>query len=110
MRSISVSTITPVYCGEQYLQELAGELAKVRREWEECHTPFRLVESILVNDAAIDSSPAMLESLAQEYPWIRVLTLSRNFGQHPATISGILHSTGDWVITLDEDYSMNPGF
>ena len=31
------------------------------------------------------------------------MTLSRNFGQHPATVAGVLHSSGDWIATLDED-------
>jgi len=37
-----------------------------------------------------------------------VLHLSRNFGQHPATTAGILQTTGDWVITLDEDMQHPP--
>ena len=36
------------------------------------------------------------------------LHLSRNFGQHPATIVGILHSSGDWVVTMDEDLQHRP--
>jgi undecaprenyl-phosphate 4-deoxy-4-formamido-L-arabinose transferase len=34
--------------------------------------------------------------------------MARNFGQHPATIAGILYSSGDWVVTLDEDLQHPP--
>ena len=32
----------------------------------------------------------------------------RNFGQHAATIAGILHTSGDWVVTMDEDLQYPP--
>ena len=41
-------------------------------------------------------------------PRVSVMRLSRNFGQHPATIVGILHSSGDWVVTMDEDLQHRP--
>ncbi len=34
--------------------------------------------------------------------------LSRNFGTHAATDAGILYSSGDWVVTLDEDLQHPP--
>jgi glycosyltransferase involved in cell wall biosynthesis len=46
--------------------------------------------------------------LAKERPWVVVLHLARNFGQHPATAAGILHTSGDWVVTLDEDLQHPP--
>lgn len=36
------------------------------------------------------------------------MDLSRNFGQHSATVAGILYSSGDWVVTLDEDLQHRP--
>lgn len=34
--------------------------------------------------------------------------LSRNFGQHAATLAGIAASGGEWVVTLDEDGQHDP--
>jgi len=103
-----ISTVTPVYSGEAYLRQLVESLASLREEWSRRAFPFELEESIFVDDNAVDGSAAVLEALSMEYPWVRVITNSRNFGQHPATIAGILHSCGDWVVTLDEDLQHDP--
>jgi glycosyltransferase involved in cell wall biosynthesis len=71
-------------------------------------TPVQLIESVFVDDGSIDESAAVLDRLEAEHQWIHVIHLSRNFGQHPATIAGILHTSGDWVATLDEDLQHPP--
>lgn len=107
-RRVLVSTVTPVYRGDRTLDEMAARLDAVRRRWRDDGWPFELVESIFVDDASVDESSAALERLEAEYDFVRVVTLSRNFGQHPATAAGILHSSGDWVLTLDEDLQHRP--
>ena len=39
---------------------------------------------------------------------VNTITMSRNFGQHSATVAGICHSASDWVVTLDEDLQHIP--
>ena len=46
--------------------------------------------------------------MAEKYDWIRPVWLSRNFGQHAATLAGMSSSGGDWVLTLDEDNQHDP--
>ena len=108
MNNISISTVTPVYSGELYLEELILSLSRLREAWKERNAPFSLKESIFVIDNAIDDSEKVLHSLAENYPWMQVIVLSKNYGQHPATIAGLLHSSGDWVVTLDEDLQHRP--
>ncbi len=103
-----VTTVTPVYRGEHYLRDLVEELRRLKVLWEEEDYPFVLVESIFVDDSSVDGSRGVLAELEVEFPWVRVITLSRNFGQHPATEAGMLHSSGDWVVTLDEDLQHPP--
>ncbi|RBP51490.1 glycosyltransferase [Arenicella xantha] len=105
---ISVSTVTPVYCGEKYLRDLVAEIEKIRGQWERADAPMALVESIFVDDGSIDSSSEVLAQISAEYPWVRVLSLSRNYGQHSATVAGLCHSSSDWVVTLDEDLQHKP--
>jgi polyisoprenyl-phosphate glycosyltransferase len=105
---LKISTVTPVYSGEVYLRSLVEALAVLRAEWLLLECPFQLEESIFVDDNAVDGSAAVLESLAKEHSWVRIISNSRNFGQHPATIAGILHSSGDWIVTLDEDMQHDP--
>ncbi len=107
-QSMMVSVVVPIYCGFDYLEALAAALDRLRRDWIAQEAPFFLAEAILVDDAAIDASGAEIDRLAQKHPWIVPLHLSRNFGQHPATIVGILHSSGEWVVTIDEDLQHRP--
>jgi polyisoprenyl-phosphate glycosyltransferase len=105
---VSLSVIVPVYSGEAYLRALLTRLDAVRVAWQDKQAPFQLSEVILVDDNAIDNSPDVIDALAQEFPWIVPLHLMRNFGQHAATIAGVLHSSGDWVVTMDEDLQHAP--
>lgn len=103
-----ISIVVPVYSGQEYLPKLIEGLAAVRDRWASNAAPFRLGEVILVDDAAIDQSPGILDSLAAEHAWLVPLHLMRNFGQHAATIAGILHTSGDWIVTMDEDLQHPP--
>jgi glycosyltransferase involved in cell wall biosynthesis len=69
---------------------------------------FRVNEVILVHDGAIDHSHSVMEALARQYPFVMSVWLSRNYGQHPATLAGMAASSGDWVATLDEDGQQDP--
>lgn len=106
--SITVSTVTPVYSGETYLKKLVEELLELKEKWKSEVAPLTLVEAIFVDDGSIDNSSEILSNLKSEYDWVRVVTLSRNYGQHSATVAGICHSSSDWVVTLDEDLQHKP--
>lgn len=106
---IRISVVVPVYQGELTLLSLLGELAAYS---ESALSPrgqnFRVAEVILVNDGAIDDSTRIMHELAEQYSFLTLIWLSRNFGQHPATLAGMAASTGDWVVTLDEDGQYDP--
>lgn len=105
-----VSVVVPVYQGERTLDALAAEIAPLLAAQT---TPkgrsFTVLEVIFVHDGAIDGSHLVMQALASRHPWVRTIWLSRNYGQHPATLAGMASSAGDWVVTLDEDGQMNPG-
>ena len=105
---ISISVVVPVYSGENFLHELIQQLDRVRTEWVEKQAPMRLAELILIDDAAIDASATIVNDLEASHAWVTALHLMRNFGQHAATIAGVLHSSGDWVVTIDEDLQHPP--
>jgi len=108
LEKIKLSVVIPVYSGADYLESLAQQIDALRSRWIENKAPVSLSEAIFVDDAAVDDSPAILNSLSEKYPWMTILNLSRNFGQHPATEAGILYTSGDWVVTLDEDLQHPP--
>lgn len=105
---LTVSIVVPVYSGAEFLPGLIAEIDTLRRSMEKANAPCRIQEVILVDDGAIDNSAYVMDELGKAHGYVRPLHLSRNFGQHPATIAGILHSSGDWVVTMDEDLQHPP--
>jgi undecaprenyl-phosphate 4-deoxy-4-formamido-L-arabinose transferase len=69
---------------------------------------MQVEEVILVHDGAVDDSHVVMETLAARHPFVTPVWLSRNFGQHPATLAGMAVTSGDWVATLDEDGLHDP--
>jgi glycosyltransferase involved in cell wall biosynthesis len=65
-------------------------------------------EIIAVNDGSSDNSEAVLHEKALANPHVVAINLIRNFGQHSAILCGLEHSTGDFVITLDDDLQNPP--
>ena len=71
---------------------------------------FRIHEVLLVWDRGPGGSDGTLRELQEQYPWVRPIWLSRNFGQHAATLAGMTSSGGDWIVTMDEDGQQDPSF
>src|SRR3954452_24618718 len=67
--------------------------------------PFEL---LLVDDASTDSTPELLDGLADGDTRIRVLHLSRNFGHQAALTAGLEHARGQAVAMLDGDLQDPP--
>jgi glycosyltransferase involved in cell wall biosynthesis len=105
----TVSVVVPVFKGEQTLKRLTDEISAVNNTSP--NSPprkFQIIEILLVWDGARDNSAEVMKSLAQENPLVKTIWLSRNFGQHAATLAGVARSRGDWVVTLDEDGLHSP--
>jgi len=104
-----LSIIVPVYRGERTLEGLIAEIVPLTKGFA---TPagIRCVveEVILVCDGAADGSPQVMALLASRHPFVKPIWLSRNFGQHAATMAGLAATTGDWVVTMDEDGQHDP--
>jgi len=104
-----VSIVIPVYQGELTLRSLVQEIAPLTTP---TRTPggheFQVIEVLLVNDRGPDRSDEVIRELAVAHQFIRPVWLSRNFGQHPATLAGMASSSGDWIVTMDEDGQHNP--
>jgi len=100
---MKVSAVVPVFNEEsnlpEFLRRLLGVLDASRRPYE----------VILVDDGSRDGSLEILKRAARDRPdRVRVLELSRNFGQHQAILAGFRDVTGDVVVTLDADLQNPP--
>ena len=111
MSIVRLSVVIPVYQGEETLPELMAEIAPLTSEQR---TPdgrrFKVDEVLLVWDRGPGNSDQILRQLAEQYSFVRPLWLSRNFGQHAATLAGMTSSGGDWIVTMDEDGQQDPSF
>jgi len=106
---IAISVVIPVYRGQYSLPILLAEFAQLSGANKSPNgVDYAIKEILLVYDCGPDDSDATIEKLAKEYSLVRPIWLTRNYGQHPATLAGMASSTGDWVVTMDEDGQQNP--
>ncbi len=105
----SLSIVIPVYQGETTLASLIKEIAPLTSEQRlKNGERFKVSDVVLVHDAGPDRSDIVIQELATIHPFIRTVWLSKNFGQHPATLAGMASTSGDFVITMDEDGQQDP--
>ena len=97
-----VSIVVPVYNSEATLQGLVAGLAKVMPG------AAAAFEVILVNDGSRDGSARVAGELASRNPWVRAIHLSRNYGQHNATLCGVRAARYDVIVTMDDDLQHPP--
>jgi polyisoprenyl-phosphate glycosyltransferase len=65
-------------------------------------------ELVFVDDRSADGSWPVLRELAASDPDVRVVRLSRNFGQHAAITAGLSRASGRWVVVMDCDLEDPP--
>ncbi|MBI5100502.1 MAG: glycosyltransferase family 2 protein [Nitrospirae bacterium] len=65
-------------------------------------------EILFVDDGSRDRSLEILRRLAAGNSGVKVISLSRNFGHQKALAAGLLHCSGDAVVSLDADLQDPP--
>lgn len=95
-----ISVIIPVYNNAPTLADLSGRIATALKgeDWE----------IVFVNDGSRDDSLGVLRKLAAADTRIKVVSLSRNFGQHPATNAGMVLAEGQEIVFMDADLQDRP--
>ncbi len=82
----------------------ADSLAELIREIEaESKELAESLEVIFVNDGSPDNSWVVVEELSRQYPWVRGISLMRNYGQHNALLCGIRAARYEFIATVDDD-------
>lgn len=99
---ISYSVVIPVYNTATSLVELARRLEKVFLDLD---VTF---EVIFVDDASPKKETGKVLRQLSSLQNVKVITLTRNFGQQVATLCGLEHSAGEYVITMDDDLQHKP--
>ena len=101
-QKLDISVVVPLYNEEESLPEL---VAWIRRVAEENNLSY---EIIMVDDGSTDNSWSVVERLKSEYPAIRGISFSRNYGKSAALYCGFEMARGEVVFTMDADLQDSP--
>ena len=97
-----ISLVTPLYNSASHLEELTQRAITTIQKITEDY------EIIFVNDGSPDESYMIAKQLAENNARITLIDLSRNFGQHPALMTGLGAATGDYIFICDSDLEEEP--
>jgi len=99
---MEISVLIPVYNEEAALPDLYRALAATLDQLPQA------AEIIFADDGSTDGSAAALDAFVEGDRRVRVLHLSRNYGQTAALMAAIRNSSGDVVIPMDGDGQNDP--
>ena len=99
---MDVSIISPVFNEkdnlEPFINQVSAALNKEAWKWE----------LILVDDGSDDGSFDLLQKLSKSQKNLRLISLSKNFGQTSAIQAGFDNALGKYLVTLDSDLQNDP--
>ena len=97
-----LSIVIPVYNAASTIESLCKTLIDL-------YGKQYALEIVLVNDYSRDSSHAICLRLHRENPeLITYIRFARNFGEHSALMAGLNHVTGEYCVTMDDDFQNPP--
>ena len=103
---MKLSIIIPVFKSELILEEL---IKKLLQSLNTLATPI-IYEIILVNDNGLDKCWYKIKELSKNHKEVKGIALSKNYGQHNATMAGFNYCTGDYIVTMDDDLQHPPEY
>lgn len=67
-------------------------------------------EFVLVNDCSPDGGKTLdaLKETVKKYPFVTVINLAKNAGQHNAIMAALNYADGDYIIAMDDDMQTHP--
>jgi glycosyltransferase involved in cell wall biosynthesis len=97
-----LSIVIPLFNEEENIVPLVRELGGV------LDGVGRSAEIVIVDDGSTDRSFALLVGVQAEEARLRIVRLTRNYGQTAAMAAGIAEARGDVLITMDADRQNDP--
>jgi undecaprenyl-phosphate 4-deoxy-4-formamido-L-arabinose transferase len=97
-----ISVVVPVYNEEPIVEELCSRLISV------CDGLNRSYEILIVDDGSDDGSFEKLQLIMKAGGTMRLVQLTRNFGQQAAVLAGFRMSRGKIIVQLDSDLQNPP--
>lgn len=94
---MKLSIVIPCYGSEHTIEGVVEEIENTIQKRNVEH------EVILVNDCSPDHVWDKIVGLSQKYGFVHGVSFAKNFGQHSALMAGYRETTGDIVISMDDD-------
>ena len=101
---MDLSILIPVYNSEEIIEDLVKQII-------DSISNIKTVQSyeiILVDDCSPDNCWEKIKFLSKKFNSVKGIKLSENFGQHNALMAGIKYSSGEKIITMDDDLQHSP--
>lgn len=95
-----ISVVIPCFNSEKMLVELVRRISSALND--------SLLEIILINDASQDNTWSVILELTNLTNKVKGINLMKNFGQHSALLCGLNYTSGEVIITMDDDLQNPP--
>jgi len=97
------AVVVPVFESREIIMELASLL---KETFTEINKSYQL---ILIDDSKTNTTWKFIEQLhQQDKSVVTGIRLTRNYGQHNATLCGFQYANAPWIITMDDDLEIYP--
>jgi len=100
--AVALSIVIPLFDEEDNVVPLVREIGGV------LDALGRTAEIVIVDDGSTDRSFARLVAIQAEEPRLRIVRLTRNYGQTAAMAAGIAEARGEVLVTMDADRQNEP--
>ncbi len=101
MNKKTVSLIIPCYNSEEFIENTLGFVL---------NQYYSDIQVICVNDGSTDGTVEIIQKYAGIYKNIQLVDLKENRGLFAARIAGAEAATGDYILFLDSDDEITPGW
>lgn len=98
---IELSIVIPVYNSEK-------TIVRVTKEIDELLKNRVAYEVILINDNSKDNSYNFCKEIVEKNENVKLIELSKNFGQHSAIMAGYHLAKGTYILSMDDDLQTAP--
>ncbi len=96
------SIIIPVFNAESCLTKTVESIIDSMNKFNSSY------ELLLIDDGSRDNSWQVIKGIKDKYPQTKGIKLNRNYGQHNVLLCGLNNSSGNYIITIDDDLEQNP--
>ena len=102
MKNVDCSIIIPLLNESENIEFSYNKICEVMEKTDKSY------EILYVDDGSTDTSLEILRQLTQKDNKVKVISLSRNFGQYSAIVAGLEYCKGKCAIHLDIDMQESP--